>query len=38
MIRKFLLDICHATGDWSMKDFLVTTVERLKMEIGEERI
>lgn len=38
MIRKFLLDICHATGDWSMKDFLVTTVERLKMEIGEERV
>jgi GMP synthase (glutamine-hydrolysing) len=36
MLRNFLFEVCHASGDWSMGDFCASTVDRLRSEIGPE--
>lgn len=38
MLRKFLDNVCHAKGDWSMSNFLKTTIPALKEGIGNEKV
>lgn len=36
MIRRFLYDICHAAGTWTMSSFCQTAAAALREQIGEE--
>ncbi len=38
MIRKFLDNVCHATGDWSMNDFYQSSINSLKEELKDKRV
>lgn len=38
MIRNFLYEVCHAKGDWTMEDFLETTVASVRAKVGEGRV
>lgn len=38
MIRKFLVQICHAKGDWSMQDFKTTAINKIKEQIKNEKV
>ena len=35
ILKNFLYEICHAKGDWSMKDYARSTVEALREKIGD---
>ena len=36
MIQNFLLEICHATADWTMGNFCKETIANLRKEIGHD--
>ena len=38
ILKNFLYEICHAKGDWSMKDYARTTVEVLREQIGDGKV
>jgi GMP synthase (glutamine-hydrolysing) len=38
LLRNFVLDICQAQADWSMKDFIEQEVARLSKLVGQGRI
>ena len=38
MIKKFLIDVCHAKGDWSMKDYYKKAIEDIKNEVGDKKV
>jgi len=37
-LRNFLFHICQCRGDWDMKSFVETAVQRIREEVGEERV
>ena len=38
MLRNFLYEVCHASGDWTMEDYKRTAVEALRAKIGDGRV
>ena len=38
VIRNFLLGVCGAKQDWSMKDFIARTVEEIRAAVGTGRV
>ena len=38
ILKNFLYEICHAKGDWSMKDYARSTVEALREKIGDGKV
>lgn len=38
MLYNFLYEICGCHGDWVMDDFIDTTVEKLRAQIGDRRV
>ena len=38
ILKNFLYEICHAKGDWSMKDYARSTVEVLREKIGDGKV
>ena len=38
MLRNFLYDVCGCTGDWVMDNFIDTTVEALREQIGDKKV
>ena len=38
MIKKFLIDVCHAKGDWSMKDYFNQAINEIKNEVGDKKV
>ena len=38
VIRNFLLGVCGAKQDWSMKDFVARTVEEIRAAVGTGRV
>ena len=38
MIKKFLVDVCHAKGDWSMKDYYKKAIKDIKEEVGDKKV
>ncbi len=38
VLRNFLLGVCGLDGDWRMASFLAETVERIREQVGAERI
>lgn len=38
MIRNFLIDICKAKCDWSMKDYYHQIIKEIKDEVGDKKV
>jgi GMP synthase (glutamine-hydrolysing) len=38
LIARFVHDVCHARGDWTPGSFVDETVERIRGQIGEDRV
>ena len=38
MINAFLERVCHANGDWSMKDYYEKAIEEIKSEVGDKKV
>ena len=38
MMKRFLIDVCHAKGDWSMKDYLNRSIEEIKKGVGDKKV
>lgn len=38
MLRNFAFDICGATGDWSMANFIDFEVEKIRQTVGEKKV
>ncbi len=38
VIRNFLVGVCGAKQDWSMKDFIARTVEEIRATVGKGRV
>ena len=38
MIRRFLYDVCHAAGDWTMEDYRRSAVASLRDKIGGGKV
>ena len=38
LLRNFVVDICHGRQDWSPANFVETTVESLKAQLGNDRV
>lgn len=38
MIRKFLDQVCHAKGDWSMNNYASTVINKIKEQVKQDRV
>ena len=38
MIRNFLYGVCGATGDWTMEDYLKTSVQAIREQVGDGKV
>ena len=38
MIRNFLYEVCHASGDWTMEDYKRTAVAAIRQKVGSGRV
>ncbi|AET66389.1 GMP synthase (glutamine-hydrolyzing) [Desulfosporosinus orientis DSM 765] len=38
MLEKFLFDICHCTGDWTMESFIELQVAEIRAKVGNRRV
>ena len=38
MLTRFLKNICHASGDWSMKDYYHQAIDEIKKEVGDKKV
>jgi len=38
VLRNFLFHICRCRGNWDMRSFVETSVQRIREEVGEERV
>jgi GMP synthase (glutamine-hydrolysing) len=38
MLRNFLYEVCKCSGTWRMSDFMVTECERIRGQVGSERV
>ncbi len=38
LLRNFVVDICHGKQDWSAANYIETTVEELRRQIGTDRV
>lgn len=38
ILYNFLYEICHCKGDWVMDNFIDSTVEKLKAQIGDRKV
>ncbi|MDP8219253.1 MAG: glutamine-hydrolyzing GMP synthase [Candidatus Theseobacter exili] len=38
MIGNFLFSICRCSGDWTMKSFIESSLEKIRIQVGEERV
>ena len=38
MIRNFLYEVCGATGDWTMGDYLKTAVQQIREKVGDGKV
>lgn len=37
-IKNFVFDVCGATGDWSMNDFINVAVEEVREQVGDGKV
>ena len=38
MIRNFLYEVCGATGDWTMGDYLKTAIDQIREKVGDGKV
>lgn len=38
ILRHFAFDICHAEANWTMDDFIDAQVEKIRAEVGKEKV
>ncbi|BDR57397.1 glutamine-hydrolyzing GMP synthase [Xylocopilactobacillus apis] len=38
MLRHFAFDVCQAKANWTMEDFIDTQVEKIRQEVGSEKV
>jgi GMP synthase (glutamine-hydrolysing) len=38
LLRRFVFDVCHCSGSWSMGSFLEQEVSRIRSLVGEKRV
>lgn len=38
ILRRFVVDICHVQTDWTPQSIIETTVERIRQQVGSERV
>lgn len=38
LLRQFVFDVCHATGDWSMESFIEMEIEKIRQEVGDKKV
>ena len=38
MIRNFLYEVCGATGDWTMGDFMRKSIEDIRAKVGDGKV
>ena len=38
ILKNFLYEVCHCTGDWVMDDFIENTVAKLREQIGDKKV
>ncbi|MFO7636121.1 MAG: glutamine-hydrolyzing GMP synthase [Clostridia bacterium] len=38
MLRNFLYDVCHATGDWEMSAYVEDTIESIRKKVGDKKV
>ncbi|MCQ2443758.1 MAG: glutamine-hydrolyzing GMP synthase [Oscillospiraceae bacterium] len=38
MLRNFLYEVCHCSGDWKMDSFIESTVAELRERIGDKKV
>lgn len=38
LLRNFLYEVCHCRGTWRMRDFLESECERVKAQVGGDRV
>ena len=38
MIRNFLYEVCHVKGDWTMGDFMRTSIDQIREKVGDGKV
>ncbi|PZX04494.1 GMP synthase (glutamine-hydrolysing) [Psychrobacillus insolitus] len=38
LLRQFVFDVCHATGDWSMGSFIDMQIQKIREEVGDKKV
>ncbi|MBG9980566.1 glutamine-hydrolyzing GMP synthase [Facklamia lactis] len=38
MLRNFTFEICGATGDWTMENFIEIEIEKIRQRVGERKV
>jgi GMP synthase (glutamine-hydrolysing) len=38
IIRNFLLQVCHATGQWTMESFVDSQIEAIRKQVGDKHV
>ena len=38
MLKNFVFDVCGCRGDWSMEDFIVEEVEKIREKVGDKKV
>ena len=38
ILKNFLFGVCHCSGDWTMKDFVRSAVDRYRQELKDQRL
>ncbi len=38
ILKNFLYDVCHCTGDWKMSDFVAATVQSVRRQVGDATV
>jgi GMP synthase (glutamine-hydrolysing) len=38
ILRQFLFDVCHCSGDWEMAQFIRESVEAIHAEVGQDHV
>jgi GMP synthase (glutamine-hydrolysing) len=38
LLRQFVFDVCHATGDWTMESFIEMEIEKIRAEVGDKKV
>ncbi|AXY26423.1 glutamine-hydrolyzing GMP synthase [Suicoccus acidiformans] len=38
MLRNFAFDICHASGDWTMENFIDLEIAKIREQVGDRKV